>query len=246
MLWLVLSFLPFIAVQRWLHRELYLLFLLLTRRPKLAYGLFSLVFLPGVFLHELSHFITARLLRVETGKFSLLPEVLPDGHLRLGYVETAQTNFLKDSLIGGAPLISGLAIVSFIAVSPLNLLPLALDISQRNWTPALQKSLFVPQQPDFWLWFYLAFAFSSSMLPSPSDRRGWLPLSILLVTLTLIALLVGIGPWLLNNVWPWFDQFLSGLAAIFALSLILHVILAIPVSILRHLITRFFPPLYLS
>ena len=46
-------------------------------------------------------------LRVRTGRFSLLPKMLPDGHLRLGFVETARVDVVRDALIGLAPLLSG-------------------------------------------------------------------------------------------------------------------------------------------
>ena len=68
-------------------------------------AIFSFIFLPGVFLHELSHFIMAKLLGVRTGRFSLLPQSLPDGRLQLGYVETTRSDIVRDSLIGAAPLI---------------------------------------------------------------------------------------------------------------------------------------------
>ncbi len=51
-LWLVISLGPFLFVQRWLHRELQALLLLITRRQDLSLGLFSLFFFPGVLLHE--------------------------------------------------------------------------------------------------------------------------------------------------------------------------------------------------
>src|SRR5512145_1583640 len=98
---------PLLFAQRWLHRETQLVFLLLTRSARLALGLFSLLFFPGVLLHELSHYLMARLLGVRTGRFSLLPELMPDGKLRLGFVETAETDIVRDALIGAAPLISG-------------------------------------------------------------------------------------------------------------------------------------------
>ena len=64
--WLAASLLLFLVAQRWLHREIHAVFLLITRRPGLSVGLFSLVFFPGVLLHETSHFLTARILGVRT------------------------------------------------------------------------------------------------------------------------------------------------------------------------------------
>jgi hypothetical protein len=98
--------------------------------------------------------------------------------------------------------------------------------------------LALPSQADFWLWFYLTFCISSTMLPSASDRRAWLP--ILLVTLLLVglALLIGAGPWLLENLAPWFDRAVRTLATIFGISLSLHLVLLLPFRLLRGILAR--------
>ena len=105
--WFVCMLVPLIMLQRFLHREIQAVFLILTRNAQLTMGIFQFIFLPGVFLHEASHFLMAKILRVPTGRFSLLPEPLPNGRMRLGYVETAQSDIIRDSLIGAAPLIIG-------------------------------------------------------------------------------------------------------------------------------------------
>ncbi|HUG33182.1 MAG TPA: hypothetical protein VMJ90_00320, partial [Anaerolineales bacterium] len=61
-MWLVLVLVPLILLQRLLHREIQAVFLILTRNPGVTMGIFSLIFLPGVFLHELSHFLMAKIL----------------------------------------------------------------------------------------------------------------------------------------------------------------------------------------
>jgi hypothetical protein len=55
--WLLLMLGPLLLLQPVLHREIQAVFLLLTRRPALTIGLFSLIFFPGVLLHEGSHFV---------------------------------------------------------------------------------------------------------------------------------------------------------------------------------------------
>ena len=89
-LWFILTLLPLVILQRLLHREIQAVLLILTRNIQLTIGLFSILFLPGVFLHELSHFLMAKILHVPTGKASLIPKSLPNGRLQMGYVETAQ------------------------------------------------------------------------------------------------------------------------------------------------------------
>ena len=234
--WLLLMLGPLLFAQRWLHREIQILFLLLTRKPVIALGLFSLLFFPGVLLHELSHYLVARLLGVRTGRFSLLPSLMADGKLRLGYVETAGSDVVRDALIGTAPLLSGGAAVAFLGINRLGLVPLAALAGQGDWQGLLQGLSALPAQQDFWLWFYLAFTISSTMLPSASDRRAWLPIILTGVFLVGVALLAGAGPWMLDNLAPWLNQALRAMATIFGISLALHLALLIPLRLLRELV----------
>jgi hypothetical protein len=238
LLWLLAALSVFIFLQRFLHRELQAFFLILTRSPGVTQVIFALIFFPGVFLHELSHFLSAKLLGVQTGKFSLIPQAQPDGKLRLGYVETASGGFVRDALVGAAPLVTGSAFVALTAIYLLHLLPLWDVLRVANWGAfwGLLKS--VPNSPDFWLWFYLTFTISSTMLPSQSDRHAWLPLGLLVVGLVGVAILAGAGTWMLTNLAPRFNQFLGALAMIFGLSGGLHILLIIPFWLLHQIMSK--------
>ena len=238
LVWFIFMLVPLIIVQRLLHREIQAVFLILTRDSRLTMGIFSMIFLPGVFLHELSHFVVAKLLRVRTGKFSIFPRSLPDGRLQLGYVETARADIVRDSLIGAAPLIVGTLFVAYVAVYHLQMRVLW-DVFRNG-----QFDLFwlgmraLPGVSDFYLWFYLAFAVSSTMMPSESDRHAWLELVISIGVLFGIALLVGAGPWMLSNVAPRVSSFLSSVAVIFGLSAFLHIMLILPMALIHRLLAR--------
>lgn len=236
--WLLLCGLPFLFIQRWLHRAIQAVLLLLTRRPVMAIGLFSLLFFPGIFLHEISHYLTACLLGVRTGRFSLLPRLLSDGRLRLGYVETAATDPLREALIGAAPLLTGGAVIVYLGMYRLGLSPLAGAFNQGNWDDLWPMLSALPAQGDFWLWFYLAFTVSSTMLPSDSDRRAWIPLLIGLALALGLATLAGAGPWMWVNLAPWVNGALRILALVFGISLALHLVLLVPISILAALLSR--------
>ncbi len=180
----------------------------------------------------------ARLLRVRTGRFSLLPQVMPDGTLRLGYVETARADVLRDALIGTAPLVTGGAAVTLIGIYLLQLVPLFADLSAGQWDLLWSGLRSLPERPDFWLWFYLAFAISSTMLPSVSDRRAWLPISISLIALTGLALIAGAGPWMLDHLAPGMNALVQSLVMIFGISLAVHLVLGLPVGLAAALVSR--------
>jgi hypothetical protein len=238
LVWFILILVPLIVLQRLLHREIQAVFLILTRDTRVTMGIFSILFLPGVFLHELSHFVAAKLLGVRTGKFSVFPKSLPDGRLQLGYVETARSDVVRDSLIGAAPLIVGTLFVAYVAIYHLQLRVLWDAFRNGQFDLFWLGMRALPQVQDFYLWFYLAFAVSSTMMPSESDRHAWLELVISVGVLVLIALLVGAGPWMLSNIAPRLSNFLSSVAVIFGLSAIVHILLILPTALVHKLLAR--------
>jgi len=238
LLWLLVALAVFVFLQRLLHREIQAFFLILTHHPGVTQVLFAMIFFPGVLLHELSHFISAKLLGVQTGKFSLIPQAQPDGKLRLGYVETASGGFVRDALIGAAPLVTGSAFVAYAAIYQMHLLPLWDVLSRTDMGAFWTMLLSVPKSPDFWLWFYLTFTISSTMMPSQSDRHAWLPLGFVVVGLVVVAILAGAGTWMLANLAPPFNRFLRALAMIFGLSGMLHILLILPLLLLHQIMTR--------
>lgn len=237
--WFIVMLVPLILLQRLLHREIQAVFLILTRDTRLTMGIFAMLFLPGVFLHELSHYVMAKALRVRTGRFSIFPRSLPDGRLQLGYVETARSDVMRDSLIGAAPLIAGTLFVAYVAIYHLQMRVLwdALRNGQSDLFWLGVRAL--PQVQDFYVWFYLAFAVSSTMMPSESDRHAWLELVISVVVLFGLALLFGAGPWMLSNLAPRLSNFLSAVAVIFGLSAFVHILLILPTALVHKLLARF-------
>lgn len=238
LIWFVLMLLPLILLQRFLHREIQAIFLILTRNPALSRGLFSMLFFPGVFLHEMSHFVMAKLLGVRTGKISLLPAALPDGRLQLGYVETARTDIVRDSLIGLAPLIAGTLFVAYAGISQMRLDVLWEVFTNRNFALFFQGLRLIPDIPDFYLWSYLIFAVSSSMMPSESDRHAWLPLGLWMGILLGLALFAGAGNWMLEHLAPFLDNFLSSAAILFGLSALVHLVLTLPAVAFHQVLVR--------
>jgi len=238
LLWVVLTLLPLALLQRLLHREIQAVFLVLSRSPEFTIALFSIIFLPGVLLHEFSHYLMAVILGVQTAKFSLVPEMLPDGRLQLGYVETSKTDIVRDSFIGAAPLIVGSLFVAYLAVARLHLLPLWDVLRNGQYNLFWLGVTLLPQIRDFPIWFYLTFTVSSTMLPSQSDRHAWLPLGAAIIVLFAFAIFAGAGPWMLKNVAPPLNVFLDAAAVIFGLSAVVHAVLILPVFLVHRILSR--------
>ncbi len=229
---------PLLFLQRRLHFETQAVLLLLTRSREIAIVLFSLLFLPGVALHEGSHFVMARLLGVRTGRLSLFPETKSDGRVRLGYVETARTDVLRDAMIGLAPLLAGGAFVAYAGLDRLDLPSLWAALQGGDGVRILDALFSLPTRPDFWLWFYLVFAVSSTMLPSASDRRAWLPVVAAIGLILIAGLVVGAGPWLVDQIGPLLNEGFRAVAMVVGITVAIHLVAVPPAWALRKMLTR--------
>jgi hypothetical protein len=174
--WLAALLLPLLLLKRWLSRHLQGFGLLLTKDQQTAILLQYLVLFPGIVLHELSHLLAAALVGVRTKGFSLHPTATRGGNVRLGAVIVRQSDPIRESWIGLAPLLSGCAVILLLARWKFGLQQLSAIRPE-----ALVQSLYsYLRAPDAWLWLYLIFAVSNAMLPSESDRQPWGPLLIFL------------------------------------------------------------------
>jgi hypothetical protein len=232
--WLLLILGPLVFIQRWLHREVQIFFIWLTGRHDLAVMIAALLFFPGVLIHEASHYLAATLLRVQTGRFSILPRRLPGGKLQLGYVETARADFIRESMIGAAPIFSGAFVLGWIGSSQFGLSISTLG----NAGEFIKGFLGLTSSGDFWLWFYLTFCISSTMLPSAADRRAWAPMIIFILVLIAMAFLLGVGPWVSDWLFPRLNRLIKSLTWILSASMALQLSIAILIGLVNRLAMR--------
>jgi len=236
--WLLASLIPLLYLQRRLHGEMMAVFLLITRSEKIAMVLFSLLFFPGVVIHELSHWITAVLLGVHTGKIWLLPEQQPDGTLRLGYVEVTRPDFVRDSIIGFAPMVFGGLFVGYAGLYQLKFNLLWESMFNVEWKHLSETLSNLYSQTDFWLWFYLVFVVSAMMVPSPSDRYAWRSLILFTAMIFVFALAAGAGQWMIENMAPLVNEVFRSAAIVFGISNLVHLVLLFPTVLFRQGLNR--------
>ena len=192
--WVGITFPTLLFMQRWIHRHLRGVALLITGRMMWAVIIYAIILLPGVLLHELSHWVTARLLGVRTGSLSLIPQIKQDGSVQLGYVEYYKGRNLgpvRESLIGAAPLITGTLAVLLIGLHIFDITALGQAIQSGQIDQLTQALGQVFSAPDFLVWLYLIFAISNAMMPSASDRQAWPTFLLLLLVVLLAALVLG-------------------------------------------------------
>lgn len=193
--WVPITLIILVLMQRWIHTHLHGLSLLITGRPDRAVYLYALILFPGVLLHELSHWVTARLLGVRTGSFSVLPKRRPDGSIQLGYVEYYKSKTLdpvRESIIGGAPLIVGTLVILLIGLRVFDVPNLAAAVETGDVDALTLALTSFFETPFVLLWIYLIFAISNAMLPSAADRRAWPAFIIAMLLLAGLVYLLGL------------------------------------------------------
>lgn len=239
-IWFALAFPVLLLFQRWIHQHLRGLALLITNKQNWAIILYALILFPGVLLHELSHWFTALLLGVRTGAISLIPKPGRDGSIQLGYVEYYRGSNLgpiRESFIGGAPLIAGTTAILLIAFHIFGFGNLATAIESGDidqFTLALGQ-LFTT--PDFLLWLYLIFAVSNAMMPSASDRKAW-PAFLVVVGALLLVLFMVDGELVVRGLSRPVSTLFGFLATAFSLAIGVDFVFMIVIALVEQFISR--------
>lgn len=246
LIWLVVTLVPLFFMKRWINQHTQGLGLLLLGNNDAAMFLYFVLLLPGILIHELSHWLVANLLGVRTGKISLWPSQRRGKQIRLGSVRVARTDPFRASLIGVAPLISGSIAILIIGQLILGLGGLEETLLNGEWEQVGESLLASLKAPDFWLWLYLIFAVSNAMLPSETDREPWRPV---LLFMGLVALLFYLTGWVRQD----FGELsravpevvatasltgLSYLAYAFSLTVVVDAIFMAVIAILEVLVSR--------
>jgi len=187
-----------LLADRWLHRHLQGVMLLLTGDREIAVWLYALILLPGVLLHELSHALAAALLGVRIGRISVLPQQ-KRGRIQLGFVPVEETDFVRASLIGAAPLFVGSGIIIALGYSVFRTPELVAAMALGDWIGALKGLRALFQAPDVWIWAYFVFAVGNTLLPSRADMHAWPLLGLSLLIIAGIGVAAGAGAALLKG-----------------------------------------------
>lgn len=192
--WLIITFLLLYPLNRWISTHVQGVVLLLTGSVSVSMWVFWVLFLPGTLLHELSHWLTAKLLLVRTSSFSVWPKQKKRGQLQMGAVQVDEVDPFRHAIIGLAPLIFGTIAVLIIGQGQLELNRVGQALVTGNLEAMWQAVLRTLTVPDVWIWFYLVFAISNAMLPSASDRESWRMVLIYLGLAIVLAIALGFDP----------------------------------------------------
>lgn len=162
-----------------------------TRSEQWAVAIYFLALLPGIFVHEASHWVVALVLGLEPGRFTVWPKVRGNT-IGLGSVTAKSGGMVLDSLVGMAPLVAGTLLVSLCAHLWLGgtVLQTALQSgSVETWLSVVQTAF---RRPDAPLWAYLIFTIANGMMPSAPDREPLKPLVVYAALAALLYVVLGL------------------------------------------------------
>lgn len=222
LLFFLLAFGAVLVLERFVHRRLHEFWLVLTGHSEIATAMYAIVLLPGVALHELSHAVMAALLGVKVRKFSLMPQQQGNGVIRLGYVEVLRSDTFRTSLIGAAPLLTGLVALIVIGLQVFDLQAMQNAIAIGNTNAVIDSIKAITDATDAWIWLYLVFAIANSMMPSSSDTQAWPPVIGVVAMFSALALLIG-GTNLIAAISPLAQYVLRWLTAAFILTAVIDI-----------------------
>jgi len=222
---LVVTLLTLFWLKRRITRSLQELSMRLVDDPDVALIIYFVIVLPGVVIHELSHWLMAKLLGVRVSLPALGP--VRKGRSRrvsLGSVRVGRVDPVRASLIGLAPLLGGSAVILIIGNLVLGVGDFADAVAGQGMGGILGALGQMAQVGDFWLWLYLIFAVSNAMLPSESDMAAIRPVLIFLGLVAAVVLVFsgvrGISPGLADGV----NAIAGYLATAFGLTLAVDVV----------------------
>lgn len=237
LIWFLVSLTILALLSRWLSGLVQGVGWLLFRDERAAFLLTYVVFLPGILIHELSHWAVAWLLGMRPRQLSLWPKVR-GRRVEMGSVRVRSGGALRDSLTGLAPLLVGSLILLLVSYQIFDAAPLQQAWQRGGFGAAWDIFWAAFGVPNAWLWAYLVFAVSNAMFPSSSDRRPLLSLLLYVVITGLFFYLIG---WLPRLVIP-VDMMaqasgaLRTLTTAFAFTIALDILIALPLLAVQFLL----------
>jgi len=236
---LAATLLPLLWAKRWITFSLQELSARWVGDADVALVVYFVLVLPGVVVHELSHWLMAKLLGVRVSKLSIGPVRKKRGNrVSLGSVRVGKVDPLRASLIGLAPLLGATAVILLIGNLVLGVGDLAQAVAGGGFEAIGEALAQLMRVPDFWLWLYLIFAISNAMLPSESDMSTVRPVLIFLGLAAAIYLIVAGVPSISPEVSTALNTVAGYLASAFGLTLavdcIFALIIALPLAITRR------------
>ena len=137
-----------IQLGRWVTRQVQTIGWLLTGNASVTMIAYYLLMFPGILLHEVSHYVTARLLGIKVTDFSLGPRRRKNSNtVELGSVSVYSGGTIRDSLVGIAPFVAGTAVLLLVSYSVFDVEALGRVWAAQGWSGFFKTVALLPQTP---------------------------------------------------------------------------------------------------
>ena len=229
LIWFLAGLMTLALLGRWVTSLVQGLGWALFSDERAVHLLTYILLLPGIIVHELSHWAMAWALGMNPRGLSLWPKIRGK-HVEMGSVQVTSGGVIRDSLTGTAPLLAGSVIVFLISHFVFDTSSLVLAWEEGGIALAMSGFWAAFQVPNAWIWIYIVFAVSNAMVPSVADRQPLL--SMLAYSAVVIVVLYLIG-WMPKVTVP--SQVTSTIASLLAnvssgitFAIALDIIIAVP------------------
>ena len=187
-------------LERWLHQHIFKVGWLVTQRLQTTAILYYAFFLPGIALNQAAFWLAAGFLNVHAERRFAWPDPQHIGELQLGFIKLSKSaGPLRQAVISLVPFAVGLSAVSLIANNILNVQVFIARASSGSLGDVAAALSQLTSAPDFWLWFYLAFTISNTMIPHAYSISAWKPILISLGIALAVLFIIGAGDEVLFN-----------------------------------------------
>jgi hypothetical protein len=233
------TLLPLLWAKRWITRHLRELSIRWARDSDVALVFYFVLVLPGIIVHELSHWLMARILGVRVRRLSIGPERKGKSQkVSLGSIQVGTVDPIRASLIGLAPLLGGSAVILLIGNLLLGVGELTEALAGQGPEGILAGLGQLVQVTDFGLWLYVIFAVSNAMLPSESDLSTIRPVFLFLGLVAAVLLVVGWVSAIPEQVVEAVNAIANYLASAFAVTLVVDSVFMLVIGLLTWLTAR--------
>jgi hypothetical protein len=230
-----------LLVLAWFSRQISLHiqfpFYTLTRSQNSATLAIFLLFLPGVFLHESAHWTMARLLGLKTGKFRVWPK-RQGKYIGLGSVSVESRDPVRDSLVGIAPLLVGIVLVTLIGRLIFDTPQVSALLAEGNWLGAVTAFRQELNRPSGLVWAYILLTIANAMMPSASDREPIMPILFYSVLVIVAYIILGLPLQWAATLMQWLTPSLSNLSSALLFVIVLDCITLATLYLIRLIISR--------
>ncbi len=229
-------FVAFRRIGHWLHQHIFKVGWLFTRNFRTTTILYYTFFFPGVVLYEVIVWLVAGALDVRAERAIQMPQAQEAGELHLNFVRiSSRVPPVKRVVIQLSPMLVGGLFIWHVAANIFNVQAFITTISSGELDDVLLGFRTLTSVPDFWLWFYLVFTVSNTMLPTNLKELAVLRTAFIgIIVVSLVLLVVGIGANLFSTLAALASSVVYNLQILLLMLIVMNVLMTLALGLIEY------------